>query len=547
MKFTFRVTLLTILLGLLFLTVGALGYSFYSYTQFTTKDLSERILRETSLRIDHQLNDLLLVANEQGELNRRILESRQFAWPNFRKSGQFTAEDFRKLVPYWLEVMRVQPKLTRMSLGLEANGEWYYLRRTPEQRLAVGELHRNAKTGKLELTDTWADDFPGKPFYFNPDSSDEDPRRRPWYIGARKANRRTWSETYAFFGVGGIEDAPGVSNATPIHREDGSLVGVLTASFDLRALCDFLKTLQVGKTGLAFVVEHRSDDSRWVIAHQNPEMLLRSATRNGQKVNELVPTAELRDSLVTRFLQEIPAGLNPSNLVGLKEVRFKVNGTWHLGSYSCLSTKETPDWFICIVLPEADVLAEADEAARRTAFLGSAVFALAALIAMFLAAQVAWPLERLVKEAEAVGHLDVTARPVAHSFVKEVDRLAVAMEEMKVGLRSFLKYAPSDLIRALLASKQEAQLGGERRTVTVFFSDIAGFTTIAEGMAPEALVHDLSEYMSAMSTLILAAGGTVDKYIGDSVMAFWAPRPSTRTMRWPPAPPPCAARPAFTS
>src|SRR5207302_1314935 len=125
------------------------------------------------------------------------------------------------------------------------------------------------------------------------------------------------------------------------------------------------------------------------------------------------------------------------------------------------------------------------------ALLGVIVFVLAAFIAMYLAAQVAWPLERLVKEAEAVGHLDIAARPVAHSFVREVDHLAVAMEEMKVGLRSFLKYAPSDLIRGLLATRQEAQLGGERRTVTIFFSDIANFTAISEGMAPEALVHHL--------------------------------------------------------
>src|SRR6185436_7044003 len=75
MKFTFRVTLLTILLSLLVLTVGALGYSFYNYAYFTAADLSVRILRETSMRVDHQLNDQLFVANEQGELNRRILES----------------------------------------------------------------------------------------------------------------------------------------------------------------------------------------------------------------------------------------------------------------------------------------------------------------------------------------------------------------------------------------------------------------------------------------------------------------------------------------
>src|SRR5262249_16381011 len=148
---------------------------------------------------------------------------------------------------------------TRLSLGIEATGEWCYVRRTPEGNLVIGELRRNARTGKLELSDYRPEDYPRKPFYFNPDQSDEDPRQRPWYTAARKAGRQVWSESYVLFGARGIADVPGVSCATPVRGKDGALVGVLTSTFGLYEICDYLKELHIGQHGFAFVVENRAD------------------------------------------------------------------------------------------------------------------------------------------------------------------------------------------------------------------------------------------------------------------------------------------------
>jgi adenylate cyclase len=65
------------------------------------------------------------------------------------------------------------------------------------------------------------------------------------------------------------------------------------------------------------------------------------------------------------------------------------------------------------------------------------------------------------------------------------------------------------------------KLGGARRDVTVFFSDIAGFTSISEKMEPEPLVRFLNTYLGAMTNIILGRQGTLDKYEGDAIMAFW--------------------------
>ncbi len=96
---------------------------------------------------------------------------------------------------------------------------------------------------------------------------------------------------------------------------------------------------------------------------------------------------------------------------------------------------------------------------------------------------------------------------------------------MKSGLRSFQKYVPAELVRFILESGEEASLGGTRKGITIYFSDIAGFTSISEQLDPEDLVSLLAEYLEAMTEEMIRAGGTVDKYIGDAIMAFWgAPR-----------------------
>lgn len=91
---------------------------------------------------------------------------------------------------------------------------------------------------------------------------------------------------------------------------------------------------------------------------------------------------------------------------------------------------------------------------------------------------------------------------------------------------AFKHYLSPHVIDGLLKNPDRLKLGGERRKLTVFFSDIAGFTTLSEKLAPEELSELLSEYLSEMTEIILSYEGTLDKYEGDAIMAFWgAPLP----------------------
>src|SRR5882724_11710210 len=97
MKFTFHVTLLTILLFLVFLTVGGLGLVSYWNARATADDLSRQVLEQTAQRIDHQINDLLSTANYLGDLNEQLLNG-----------GEYSVHDFHRLGNFWVQMMRAE-------------------------------------------------------------------------------------------------------------------------------------------------------------------------------------------------------------------------------------------------------------------------------------------------------------------------------------------------------------------------------------------------------------------------------------------------------
>ncbi len=87
--------------------------------------------------------------------------------------------------------------------------------------------------------------------------------------------------------------------------------------------------------------------------------------------------------------------------------------------------------------------------------------------------------------------------------------------------RTFRYYLSEAVMTEMLEHPEHLKLGGEKRELTVLFSDIRGFTGISERMAPEALVRFVNDYLSPMTNIVFEEGGTLDKYIGDALMAFW--------------------------
>lgn len=100
-------------------------------------------------------------------------------------------------------------------------------------------------------------------------------------------------------------------------------------------------------------------------------------------------------------------------------------------------------------------------------------------------------------------------------------RILTEQREKKYIRNTFSKFVSKSVVDDLLKHPEKIKLGGEAKILTVLFSDIRGFTSISEQLTPEELVEHLNEYLQAMTDIVIKYNGTLDKYVGDEIMAFW--------------------------
>jgi len=281
--------------------------------------------------------------------------------------------------------------------------------------------------------------------------------------------------------------------------------GVLAVIIEYTRLARFLSQLEVGHTGTAFII----DDSGVLVAAPDRDA---DELHSAKGDTTLLPLAQ--------------TALARAGEAGAKEA-WRSRLTSHGAAYEvALTPLPFPGWSLATVIPEAEFLGPV-ETTLRNLILGLAIGAvLAALASAVLARSViAAPLSRVVGElrhVEAFALEQVRRHP---SRLKEIASLSGAIAEMAAGLSAFRKFIPADLVRALLRQGVEASPGGSIQELSVMFIDIAGFTGLSERLG-DRVVPLLSRYLDVTSEIIVANGGTIDKFIGDAVMAFWgAPLP----------------------
>lgn len=215
-----------------------------------------------------------------------------------------------------------------------------------------------------------------------------------------------------------------------------------------------------------------------------------------------------------------------------------VDGTSTLGSVR--SMEEVP-WAVIAEIPR-DV---AYFSVHRIRLIVWIVIALAGtcalLIGVFMARRISAPLLTLVSfagdlanrrfdrrvEVHSGDELGVLGRALSSAAIElEISDERIRKEEK---IRSDLgRYLPGALVNNIVSEKQKLSLGGDRCTITVLFADIVGFTPLSESHAAEEVVELLNEFFTILTEIIFRHEGTVDKFIGDSVMAFWgAPNPQS--------------------
>ena len=158
----------------------------------------------------------------------------------------------------------------------------------------------------------------------------------------------------------------------------------------------------------------------------------------------------------------------------------------------------------------------------RIAELGLVVLAVSLVLALLLGRAVARPMRKLAGAADCIRRLDLDRTPrLRHSPLRELDDANSAFNAMVEALRQFEAYVPRRLVERLMQRTGGGPIPSEERAVTIMFTDIVGFTALAEKLAASEIAGLLNRHFTIVDDCVEAEGGTVDKYIGDAVMAFW--------------------------
>ena len=202
-------------------------------------------------------------------------------------------------------------------------------------------------------------------------------------------------------------------------------------------------------------------------------------------------------------------------------------------------------WYVLVSEERAAFYGQANEIALRTAVILVAAIAVAVVLTLLLAGYLGRPITRMMTAMKGIISTSDLSERVVVEYNDEIGRLAQTFNHMVGQLEKayeqikgfafkaviarkreqkikniFQKYVPSDVIDRHIKNP-ESMLVGENRVLGVLFSDIRSFTTISESMKPDDLVNSLNRYFTVMVDIIMARNGTVDKYIGDAIMAFF--------------------------
>jgi adenylate cyclase len=319
-----------------------------------------------------------------------------------------------------------------------------------------------------------------------------------WYRQASQSDHEDWFKLSTHPGG----ERPAVALAGPIEV-DQKRVGVLAIIIELTRVSNFLSQLTVGKSAGAFILDR--DGSAIAVPDAEADEL------NALKTNHpLFPVA-------VAAIQQAGHGYDTD-----KSEAFHTSVIRDGKAYQAVLTPISfPGWSLVTVVPESEFLGPVQDTIRKLLIGLAALIVVAGLLSAWLGQRlIAAPLIRVVSEVRHVERFDLDRVERHSSRLAEIENLSSAIADMALGLAAFRKYIPADLVKRLISDGTGARLGGDVRPMSVMFVDMAGFTGMSERWG-DRIIPLLSRYFDAVSEQVQGNGGTIDKFIGDAVMAFW--------------------------
>jgi adenylate cyclase len=510
--FTLRKPKLSAIMSALFvglsipILIFILGYNYYKASQTIIATLHEDVAKTRQASIEN-VEDM--IAAVSGTL--QLLAAMTAATPDFFRTEPSREVLFRALTSapeidaafvsfedgYHRVVTRIDDDRRRSDPKIPPSANWHssYI-----DDFSAGESRKRHRT----LFDTWGHVVAA---YDVPWSIDY--RFTSGYPAAKQSRAVVVTDPELNPDTG----YPIINMRAPILH-DGDFIGCAGTTITLNVLTDFLAT-------------HRaSAHSTTVIANANDDKIIATSERTTgvRMIDGHLQIARLAN-VADEDLREAYR-LHTQTKQDEFLFRSPRNGQELSASFALFPESFGHPWEAIVLTPTDDFIGQLKATNRQIVIIIAALSALELFLIYFLSRRLSQPIENISRDLKSIEDLSFDKAAHQPSRVKEIAQLQSAAALLRNSLQSFSSFAPVELVKSLIKSGIPLTLGVEKRLLTIFFSDVENFSTHAEQMPPDDLLAQISVYFEEVSRAIADEHGTVDKFIGDGVMAFWgAPLP----------------------
>ena len=193
-------------------------------------------------------------------------------------------------------------------------------------------------------------------------------------------------------------------------------------------------------------------------------------------------------------------------------------------SFFLYAHKVNENWTAVSVVDEQTIYAPLNKNLFELVLIQLFTLLATSIVIFYVCRQLVKPLKAVVSTVSQLSNLEIPQqqpKSLSTSNIIEISQVSAAISKLSFAMDSFSRYLPREVVKSVLNSKQSARLGGETRELVMLFTDIRNFTTYSESGDAIMILDHLNTYMTALTSRIMETSGTIDKYIGDSVMAFW--------------------------
>ena len=416
-------------------------------------------------------------------------------------------------------LLRSQSALSWVSFGFP-DGSFFGAQKLSDTELNMVEVKwaAGATTGQLRVDD-YVRVVEGNLAHF------EFTNRAPLVPSTYRATDQSWYKRAVQEGEGGWNDVAvfptanraAISTSAPVYFANvsaESFRGVANVVIELERLSRFLQRLRVGANGTVVII----DQAGHIVASPDDKAIAEQEKGQMPTLQQLGGAGNHLLALVNHAIGAMQVDLHRISDTTQIEVIDPVDGETYYVTFAPLNFH---GWLVATIVPVTDFLASIEQSVKYLlAALAVLTLVMAGLAALLANNLVARPLARIIGELKHIENFRLDQVVRIPSRLREFDSLSAALLQMSRGLASFQKYMPTELVRTLVSQGIEAKPGGNQETLTVLFADLQGFTTLSE-MLGEGVVPVLSEYLETASSAVISHRGTIDKFIGDAVMAFW--------------------------